>query len=375
MRICIFLTPVEYGGGERQILLLGEEFRKLGVVPRLVCLAKSEAFEKEAARRDIPLLRVASTGLGFSPSLRRYCLHLIRILPSVLFDYRVKKEISSAEVLWARGFPASAFLVLAVSMLRPKSVKMVYSHHWEKRPAGGFLRWIQLKLLSRFDAIVGVSALVAETLKTVFPELAGKIVAIPNGIEVTKFQIEKSKIQMRKDLGLPSEAVIAVYAARFAPPKNHLFLLEVLKKCRNAALRLLLLGEGSELKPFMEHARQENLLGRILHRGFVQPNEVPRYLAASDLCVFPSLGEGFSNAILEAMAAGLPIVMFKKIWSEEYGQHVIAASTPEEFIAAVNRLAGDPRWAAELGKRVREDVRSLDIGAIARRYGELFSKV
>jgi glycosyltransferase involved in cell wall biosynthesis len=372
--LSVILTPLEYGGGERQVLQLVDAFIKNGTEVLLINLAQSQAFEEEAARRNIPFLRITSTRLGFSPTIFSYCLHLIKILPTIFFNRHLKEEILKADILWARGFPANAFLVAAKFIYRPKA-KLIYSHHWEKRPTHPIMRWLQLKILERFDVIVGVSSSVAKTLKQVFPELAPKIIAIPNGIDIKKFKIQNSKFKIREELNLSSEAVIAVYVARFTPQKNHMFLLEVLKKVELPSFRLLLLGDGTELEAFLSKAREENLIDRIIHKGFVKPDEVSKYLAASDFCVFPSLGEGFSNAILEAMAAGLPVIMFKRIWSEEYGKNVIVAETEEEFIEAVKKLINDSNLASELGRRCHEDVQALDIKNIANRYLSLFRDV
>jgi len=374
MRICILLTPIEYGGGERQILQLVDEFIKNGTEILLINLAKSQAFEEEAAKRNIPFSRITSSGLGFSPAIFSYCLHLIKILPTIFFNRHLKEEILKSDILWARGFPANAFTAFARLIYRPKA-KLIYSHHWEKRPTHPIMRWLQLKILERFDVIVGVSSSVAKTLKQVFPELALKIIAIPNGIDTKKFKSQKSKVKIREELGLPPEAVIAVYVARFTPQKNHMFLLDVLKRIESPNFRLLLLGDGTELEPFLSRAREENLIDRIIHKGFVKPDEVPRYLAASDFCVFPSFGEGFSNAILEAMAAGLPVIMFKRIWSEEYGKNVIVAESEEEFIEAIKNLANDSNLTSELGRRCHEDVQALDIKNIANRYLSLFREI
>lgn len=375
MRICVLLTPVEYGGGERQIVLLSKEFQKRGIGVILVNLAKSSAFEEALSRKEIPFITLTSRGLGFSPMLFHYFWHLLTILPIAIFSRRLREEIAKSDVIWARGFPANALLVALRKVLRFRRPKIIYSHHWEKRKMPSPLRWCNLKILEPFDAIVGVSRHTAETLRKIFPELSSKIIAIPNGIETSKFEIRKSKSEIREELGLPLNAVIAIYAARFTPPKNHRFLLEVLRAVPSERFRLLLLGEGSERESFLAKAREMQLEERIIHRGFVKPDEVPKYLLASDFCVFPSQGEGFSNAILEAMAAGLPVVMFKRIWSEEYGENVIPVETPEDFIAAVKKLVADPAEAAQRGSRCRQDVKQLDIGIIAQRYLEVFSQI
>ncbi|MEM7816973.1 MAG: glycosyltransferase family 4 protein, partial [Candidatus Aenigmatarchaeota archaeon] len=186
-----------------------------------------------------------------------------------------------------------------------------------------------------------------------------------NGIDISPFEISKSKSDIRKELGLPLEDLLGIYLARFTSPKNHLFLIKVLKEVND--FKIILGGDGEMRDKFLEEVKANRLEDRVIYKGYIKNNLVPLYLLASDFCIFPSKVEGFSNAILEAMVAGLTVIIFENIYSKEYGPHLLVAKSEDEFIEYVKNFVSDKNLREKLGKLNKEYVKNnLDIKVIAR---------
>jgi glycosyltransferase involved in cell wall biosynthesis len=142
-----------------------------------------------------------------------------------------------------------------------------------------------------------------------------KVVLIYNGVDTDRFTPERKGLYgaaVRKELDIPDGAFVVGNVANFNPIKDHRTLLEAAAGIRDGAAEnekpyLLLAGSGPEERAIREKADELGLLPRVRFAGSVA--DVERYYAAMDVFALTSLAEGFSNAILEAMASGLPCVV------------------------------------------------------------------
>src|SRR5439155_19571025 len=102
-------------------------------------------------------------------------------------------------------------------------------------------------------------------------------------------------------------------------------------------------------------------------------------LAAADIFALPSHTENFGNAVLEAMAAGLPSIMSPavniSVDAKAAGAAVVAEPTPQAVAEAIVRVLEDEREGAELSARGREFARRYDWAWIAPRWAEMYSDV
>jgi len=137
-----------------------------------------------------------------------------------------------------------------------------------------------------------------------------KVEVVPNGVILKDFQFQIDVEKKRGDLGLKKEEFVMVYVANLNERKNHKVLISAFKKLINKypSLVLLLVGKDQGTKVQIEKQIKSLKIpkGKIRILGYRE--DVIEILKISDLFVFPSLSEGMPNAVLEAMAAGLPIV-------------------------------------------------------------------
>ena len=128
------------------------------------------------------------------------------------------------------------------------------------------------------------------------------------GTDLTRFEGNIGQDSVRKELGIPSAAPIAMHVGRFAPQKNHQLLIEIASGLARLKpdVHWCLVGKGP-LEATIRCAAKEGKIDSIVHLLGVR-DDVPRLMKASDVFVFPSLWEGLGLVLLEAQAAGLPIV-------------------------------------------------------------------
>jgi sugar transferase (PEP-CTERM/EpsH1 system associated) len=127
-----------------------------------------------------------------------------------------------------------------------------------------------------------------------------------NGVDTQRFApCTETRAAMRKELGLPEESFVVGAVGRLVPIKDHQTLLKAaaLLSASGIDVRVLLVGSGPEREK-LQILSTNTLEGRACFAG--DSSRVPELLNAMDVFVLPSLREGMSNTLLEAMASGLP---------------------------------------------------------------------
>ncbi|MBI4316043.1 MAG: glycosyltransferase family 4 protein [Chloroflexi bacterium] len=207
------------------------------------------------------------------------------------------------------------------------------------------------------DAFVTISREIDSELEALgIP--AEQRVFIPNGVDTERFApLPPDKKQaMRAMLGLPADAPIVIFTGRLAPEKqlDKLVLLWPAVRARVPEAVLLIVGTGDEL-PGLKTLAEAGV-------RFAGPVEnVAQYLQAADMFVLPSLAEGLSVALLEAMAAGLAAVATSVGGTPEVIEHEATGwlAPPGDSAAlrdSLITLLNNPDCRIRLGQRARERV-------------------
>jgi glycosyltransferase involved in cell wall biosynthesis len=169
--------------------------------------------------------------------------------------------------------------------------------------------WLPEWLVGRFATrIVTVSRDLEQRLAARAP--AGKLATIPNGVDLARFGSIRPEdgCEVREQFGIPRSAFLVGSVGRLDPIKRFEDLIEAVAQSQDGrdALYALIVGDGAERGRLEDLAAARGIRDRVVFAGMRE--DVPRLLAAMDLFVLPSASEGQPNAVLEAMAAGRPVV-------------------------------------------------------------------
>lgn len=173
-------------------------------------------------------------------------------------------------------------------------------------------------LTSRYATVnIGISGL---CLASVFGERwrsMPKVKKIYNGIDLEKFSSkQEDRNSIRKEIGIEEGAIIIGHVGRFRLQKNHAFIIELASQIcpRFENLVFLLVGDG-KLQHAMKGLVRRNVLDKkIFFTG--ARTDVPALMSAMDMFILPSLWEGFGLTVIEAQAAGLPVIVSDNVPAE-----------------------------------------------------------
>jgi len=206
---------------------------------------------------------------------------------------------------------------------------------------------------------------------------ADKCVVVPNGIDLTAYQTLPDRLQARaRWLAAPSEPVIGTIA-RLDPQKGLPVLLHAFRTLTRRWPRaaLLIAGTGPERDPLERLAVKLGIADHVHMLGFQQ--DVRPVLAALDVFVLPSRWEGFGLATLEAMAAGLPVVVTNVPGSRDLVQHeqtglVVPPNDSDALAQAIARCLSHAELAAQLGRQARIAAGAFSVQRMVDRYEQLY---
>lgn len=131
---------------------------------------------------------------------------------------------------------------------------------------------------------------------------------IYNPVNIDKIREVKVNSSIRKEFNITNDEYMIVNIGRLIKSKGQLYLIRVMKKVieKNEKIKLVIVGKGNLKNKLKNEIKKLNLEKHVFLAGF--RNDIPELLKAADLFVFPSLWEGLGIAVLEAMAAKVPIV-------------------------------------------------------------------
>ena len=181
---------------------------------------------------------------------------------------------------------------------------------------------------------------------------------VPNGVDPEKFyKIDKTTV--RKELGINNDAFITIFVGQFVHRKGPTRVCQALEMCED--VYSIFIGSG----------REEFNYEKCLFKGRVDNKEIVKYLNASDVFVLPTLNEGCCNAIIEALACGVPVVSsnldFNYDILDKECAFLVNPENIQEISDAIKALQSSPQLLTQMSHHALEKSRELTIRKRAER--------
>lgn len=266
---------------------------------------------------------------------------------------------------------------LALSYCRRRGIPVVFTNHTRyDLYAQAYLPAIADAIsetaieafLPTFCRAVDLVIAPSEGMKKVLVSLGvdAEIVVVPNGVNLKPFK-EATEKQDRSAFGIRPQDIVLVYVGRLGPEKNISFLLRSFAGALQAYdnLHLFLIGEGPEKENLQDRTKYMGIAERVRFTGLIPYEKLPGYLAMADGFVTASITEVHPLSVIEAMAAGLPVV---GIQSPGVGDTIVDGETG--FLARDEDLAA---YTAKLVRLVTDHEKRTEMGKKARLSAEKYS--
>jgi sugar transferase (PEP-CTERM/EpsH1 system associated) len=337
--VLLLITELNVGGAERIVEQLATRLSPDRYNVKVACLYDPEVIGTEIRAAGISVINL---DMRSKWDLRA---------PYRLFRLLRRENI---QILHAHLFHAN---LLAATLGKLARIPIIITTRHSVEIGGPGREWLNRLVKPLHDVAVMVSRQVHETERRRSGVKPDKIAEIPGGVDVNIFtQIDcKSIKRLRHKWDLGTEVTIIGTVGRFVEPKGYSYLLEAMVELRkqNSNIRALLVGDGSLRLAMEEKAETLDLPDILVFTGIRR--DVPMILALLDVFVLPSLWEGLPIALLEAMAAGLPVVATRvggvpEVVVDGVTGFLVPPRDPQALADAILRLLRDPDLRRRMGE-------------------------
>jgi glycosyltransferase involved in cell wall biosynthesis len=375
-KILIVLGTLYVGGTESQVALLAEGLTRRGWSVEIYLLEKAGSLVGGLEAAGIPVIDGGHRSADrctvrrwskLIASEARLFRRIIRFRPDVVHCFLPLTNFMGA-------------LAGRLGFVTVMTSRRALGNHQDRRPAW---KWIDRVANGFSDVVTANSRAVAEDTAMRDGYDASKIVVIANGLDFSKFDnVRGDRSETRSALGLSSEHVAIVMVANLIPYKGHRDLIEAFARVAGSDPRLRLFLVGTDRGIASELLGNAGRLGVADRVQFLGPrNDIPGLLSAMDLGVMSSHEEGFSNALLEKLAAGLPVVATDVGGNPEALENMpncvlVKPQNPEDLARglalAIGRLGADEPNRAIRRRLVRE---RYSVDAMVDAYERLYARL
>lgn len=360
------------GGMELQAVTLGAALRRLEVETHYLARAGDFSHFPQA---ELPFIHTYPHLPGWLPRPLASMTFLLQNL------WVLTQNRSNVNILHAHGLPNGLVARIGARLFRRPTLVKIASAGSQgeiaKDQRKAFFR-------QRLDAINHLSAIIATTPE-VEQELretgyrGDKIVRIPNGVDTHFFRPAEGA---QRSPGVEGGVVVCV--ARFVPKKRHELLVAAWSQVirRHPQARLVLVGAGPLRAQIEQQVQRLEVANSVTFSGDLDRPALRTQLQAADLFALPSVSEGLSNAMLEALACGVPVMTTETpgtryiIQDQHSGVLLPEAVTPLELANAINTLLSDPARLSAMRQVARQNMEScFSIDKTARDYCRLYTRL
>lgn len=343
MRVLFVHTSLTMGGEEVLLVEILRRMDRQRFAPELCCL-KERGPLGESLAGEVPVFeRLLAHKLDV-----RVWGRLARLMRTRNIDAVVTVGTGGDKMFWGRLAAWRAGV--------PVIVSAIHSTGWPIR-----VEWMNRRLTPLTDAFIAVAEQHGRHIIQREGCPADKVRVIPNGVDVERFRPRPRDALLRAELGLPADAPLAGLVAEIRPEKNHARFLRVARAVHQELpeARFLIVGDGPDRPRYEQMAAEMGLAAAVHFCG--RRTDVPRLLSEMDVFLLTSDMEASPVSILEAMSAGLPVVVpsvgsIAETVEDGVSGFVVPRTAENAMVRRVTELLADPNKAGEMGRAGRQRV-------------------
>ncbi len=363
IRLLLIIPTLDRCGAEKQLTLLATALPRNQFDVHVCALTRGGPLLADLQAAEIPVTIIGKSWKIDPMAYRRLRKHIVQVQPDVVHTWLFAANAYGRQAAFQAG------------------VKHVLAG---ERCADPWKRWHELAidrhLAKRTERIIVNSSGVRDFyLQQGIP--ADRFVVIPNGIHPFSAPKNSTRQAVLKELGLPDNARLIGAVNRLWPQKRikDLIWAADLLKCVRDDVHLLIVGDGPQRWRLERYRDQVEIGDRVHFLG--QRDDVPRLLPQLDCLWLASSYEGQSNAVMEAMSAGVPVVASdipgnRDLVVHEKTGYLVHVGDRAAFASRTKVLLEDSELARKLGQAGRQ--RMLDefsVATMVQRHAELYESI
>jgi glycosyltransferase involved in cell wall biosynthesis len=354
-QLTIVTLTLDIGGTERHIAQIAPKLAQDGFDVTVICLGRPGVQADAVRQQGVRVVGPVAGSRKFNTSRHGTALALSTSIP-----------VLAKELAMHRPDIAHFFLPLPYLVGAPLARLVRVPHLVMSRRSQNDYQMKRPRLARREHRLHRHMSLILANSGRVYSQLIGegadpaKTGIITNGLDLSAFDVHFDRKAARWRLDIADNALVLAIAANLIPYKGHADLLAALGLVQASlpqGWRLLVIGRDDGLGPsLLSHAQSLGIAQNILWLG--ERRDVPDLLHLADIGLNVSHEEGFSNAVIESLAAGLPMLVTDvggnaEAVPEGVAGLVVPAKAPEALARALVRLATDPALRARMGEAAR----------------------
>ena len=366
IRILHIVHSLNIGGLERVVINLAKGLLEKGHQPVICCLSEKGRLSEQAENSGVPVFALAKKD-GIDP---RIPFQLRSVIKAGVFD--LIHTHNEAGLIYG-----------ALSALMAGQRKIVHTEHGKEAEYQDDKRLQQIEgfLLRRVRDVVLVSSQLREIMPAVRRLDQNRVHTIVNGIDADVYSIHRHRARMKIALGLKPDGFVIGHIARMIPLKNQQFLLSVFEELRKEfeGIQLVLVGDGPSRRELEERCIRAGMEQDVLFIG--SRTDIPEVLSVMDLFLLTSTTEGISVTVLEAMAAGIPVIASRvggnpEVIEDGKNGFLLELDGVQNWVAKAGELIVSPEERARISFNGKHSVRrNFSVKAMTESYERIYQSL